>query len=114
MARPTLAVVRRVEQFLDEVTADSSSAVGSAAESMRGYAHHAAEKVQQGTRQAAERLREGSQHAAESLEQGYETLRHGYEEAEEFVRRRPSESALVCFGAGVFAGLLVGLLMRRR
>jgi uncharacterized protein YjbJ (UPF0337 family) len=92
-----------IERFLDEVAERGSSAFGSAAENVRQYAQQAGEKIQEGTRQAAENMREG-----------YETMRHGYQEAEEMVRRRPSEAAAVCFGAGVLTGLVVALLLHRK
>jgi hypothetical protein len=41
-------------------------------------------------------------------------LSHGYDEAEAMVRRRPAESAAVCFGAGVLTGLVVALLIHRK
>jgi len=91
-----------IERFLNDVTANGSSAVEQVTENVRQYAHQAGEKIQEGTRQAAE-----------SMKQGYDSLRHGYEEAEEIVRRRPSEAAAVCFGAGVLTGLVVALLIHR-
>ena len=92
-----------IERFLNDVTANGSSAVEQVTENVRQYAHQAGEKIQEGTRQAAE-----------SMRQGYDSLRQGYEEAEEIVRRRPSEAAAVCFGAGVLTGLVVALLIHRR
>jgi uncharacterized protein YjbJ (UPF0337 family) len=92
-----------VERFLDEMAERGSSALEGAAENVRQYAQQAGEKIQEGTRQAAD-----------SVRQGYETVRQGYEEAEELVRRRPSEAAAVCFGAGVLTGLVVALLIHRK
>ena len=34
--------------------------------------------------------------------------------AEEIVRQRPTESIAVCFGVGVFVGLLLGLSLHKR
>jgi uncharacterized protein YjbJ (UPF0337 family) len=85
-----------IERYLEELTSDGSSALGQAAESVRGYATQAAETVQQTSRQAAQ------------------SLRQGYEEAEHMVRERPVESMAVCFGAGVFVGVVLGILMRSR
>ena len=91
-----------VECFLNDLTANGSTAVEQVTENVRQYAHQAGEKIQEGTRQAAE-----------SMKQGYDSLRQGYGEAEEMVRRRPSEAAAVCFGAGVLTGLVVALLIHR-
>lgn len=85
----------QVEQFLDELTAEGSSAFSDVAENVREYAHQAVDKVQETTRQAAD------------------SVRQGYEEAETLVRQRPTEAVAVCFGIGVFLGLVFGLAVRR-
>jgi uncharacterized protein YjbJ (UPF0337 family) len=85
-----------VEDYLNELTENGSAAIGAAAEGARQYVQDAAQRVQDGSRQAVD------------------TFRHGYEEAEEMVRQRPSESVAVCFGVGVFVGLLVGLTLRSK
>jgi uncharacterized protein YjbJ (UPF0337 family) len=85
-----------IEHYLEELTSNGASSFSQAAEAVRGYATQAAEKVQQTTKQAGE------------------SLKHGYEEAEHMVRERPFESMAVCFGSGVFVGVLVGLLLRSR
>ena len=92
-----------IETYLNEVTANGSSAVQTATETVRGFAHDAAAKVQDGAAQAADSLRDG-----------YDSLQQGYEEAEELVRRRPGESAVICFGAGIVTGLLAALLIHRK
>jgi len=85
-----------VEEYLGELTSNGSSMVAQATEDVRKYVEQTAEKIQDGSRQAVD------------------SLRQGYEDAEEFVRQRPSESVAVCFGVGVFVGLVLGLTMRSR
>lgn len=85
-----------IEAFLDKVAAEGASFVEHAADNLREYASRGGERLQEVTEDVAD------------------SLRHGYEEAEEMVRRRPSEAAAVCFGAGVLAGLLVALLIHRK
>jgi uncharacterized protein YjbJ (UPF0337 family) len=85
-----------VESYLNQLTEQSSGAVGATLEGARQYVQDAAERLNESTRQARD------------------TLRERYEEAEEMVRQRPSESLAVCFGIGVFVGLLFGLSLRRR
>jgi len=85
-----------IERYLEELSANGASSISQAAESVREYATQAAGKMQETSRQAAE------------------SLRHGYEEAEHMVKERPFESMAVCFGSGVFVGVLVGLLLRSR
>jgi len=84
-----------VEEYLNQLTANGSASVGAAVEDARQYVEDAAERIQERGRQAVE------------------SFRDSYEEAEEIVRRRPTESVAVCFGVGVFVGLLVGLSLRR-
>jgi uncharacterized protein YjbJ (UPF0337 family) len=86
----------QIEHYLEELTTNGSSSVSQAMESAKDYAQ-----------QAAGRIQETSRHAAESVQQGYE-------EAERMVKERPVESVAVCFGAGVLAGVVLGLMLRSR
>lgn len=85
-----------VEKYLEEVTSNGASTVSHATEAVREYAHQAAERIQEGTKQAAD------------------SVRQGYQEAEKMVKRRPAESVAICFGTGVFVGLLLGVMLRSR
>jgi ElaB/YqjD/DUF883 family membrane-anchored ribosome-binding protein len=85
-----------VEDYLNELTENGSATIGAAAEGARQYVQDAAQRIQDGSRQAVD------------------TFRQGYDDAEEMVRQRPTESVAVCFGVGVFVGLLVGLTLRSR
>jgi ElaB/YqjD/DUF883 family membrane-anchored ribosome-binding protein len=38
----------------------------------------------------------------------------GINDAQEIVQRRPMESLAVCFGSGLLAGVILGLMMRSR
>lgn len=93
--RKTGEARNQIEKFLDDLTAEGSASFGAAAENIREYAHQAADRVQETTRQAAD------------------SLRQGYEDAETLVRDRPTEAVAVCFGVGVFVGLVLGLAIRR-
>ena len=85
-----------IEQYLREISHSAASAMGTAAETTRDCAQHAAESVQHTAQQAADRVRAG------------------YHEAERFVRNRPGESLLVCFGVGLIAGVVMALSLRSR
>jgi len=85
-----------IEHYLEELTANGSSSVAQAVETARDYAQQAAGKIQESSKQAAE------------------SMQHGYEEAERMVKQRPVESVAVCFGAGVLAGVVLGLMLRGR
>jgi uncharacterized protein YjbJ (UPF0337 family) len=92
-----------IETYLEELTSNGNSvtssmgkSVSQAAETVRGYATQAAERMPESMRQAQDQLRER------------------YGQAEHMVREKPVESMAVCFGAGVFVGVLMGIMMRSR
>ncbi len=85
-----------IESFLEEASSNGSSAISGAMESARAAAHQAASQVQATTKQAVD------------------TAQKGYENAQEMVQRRPMESAAICFGSGLLAGVIIGLSMRSR
>ena len=85
-----------IEKFLQQMAGNAASAMGTAAETVRDYAQHASASVQHTAKQAADQMRAG------------------YDEAERFVRNRPGESLLVCFGLGLITGVVIALSMRSR
>jgi uncharacterized protein YjbJ (UPF0337 family) len=96
-----------VETYLEELTSNGASSFSQAAETARQYAQQATEKAREYAGSATETLQHRSRQAADSL-------RYGYEEAEHLVRDRPAESMAVCFGTGVFVGVLLGMVLRSR
>lgn len=86
----------QIEGYLEELTSNGASSVAQAVETARDYAQQAAGRIQDTSRQAAE------------------SMQQGYEEAERMVKQRPVESVAVCFGAGVLAGVVLGLMLRGR
>ena len=85
-----------IEQYLQEISGSAASAISTAAATVRDYAQHASETVQHTAKQAGDQMRAG------------------YNEAERFVRDRPGESMLVCFGVGLITGVVIALSMRSR
>lgn len=85
-----------IESFLEEASSNGSSVISGAMESARNAAHYASDQVQTGTRQAMD------------------TARKGVESAQDIVQRKPLESAAICFGSGLLAGVILGLCMRSR
>lgn len=93
--RKTGEARERIEQYLTDLTAGGAGVVSKAAEAVRGYANQAAGNVQDYAGQAGD------------------YVRGGYAQTERMVQQRPMESLLVGFGAGMVAGVVVGLMMRR-
>jgi uncharacterized protein YjbJ (UPF0337 family) len=85
-----------IERYLQEMSGSAASAIGTASETVRDYAQQAAATVQHTAEQAAGQVRAG------------------YGEAERFVRGRPGESLLVCFGVGLITGVVIALSLRSR
>ena len=85
-----------IERYLQEVSGSAASAIGAATETAGDYAKQASETAQHAATEVADHLRAG------------------YNEAERFVRDRPGESMLVCFGVGLITGVVVALALRSR
>jgi uncharacterized protein YjbJ (UPF0337 family) len=85
-----------IERYLTDLSGSASSNFSQAAENVRQFSQRTADTVQNTARQATEQLR------------------YGYNEAERAVQSRPGETLAVCFGFGMLAGLLVGLIVRSK
>lgn len=94
--RETGEAREHVETFLAELTDNGGAVLTRATEAAKEYAS-----------QAADRLGNVKQQAAASLNSGYE-------QTEKFVRNRPVESLVACFGTGLIAGLVIGLVSRSK
>lgn len=81
-----------VEKALRSLTGQSTDALGSASQAVQGAAQAAQEYAGQASDMAKEQ----------------------YGRAQEMVRQRPAESAIVCFGTGLLLGVVVGLLVRSK
>ena len=86
----------RVEAFFDEALKDTASTVERATEKIRDYASDIADSAQ-------DRYQDASQ-----------AVHDGLATAQNTVKRHPTESVAVCFGAGLIAGAVLGLMMRNR
>ena len=77
------------------------------ADSFSSYAEQAATTMRQGAQQVAEKVQAATERISD-------TARQTYSEAEALVQQRPAESVAVAFGAGLIAGVVVGLVLRSR
>lgn len=85
-----------VESFLDSALNSGASGFSQAAEQIREYASDVTGATQQ------------------QYEHAQEAIASGLQSASETVRRRPAESVAVCFGAGLIAGAVLGLILRNK
>jgi uncharacterized protein YjbJ (UPF0337 family) len=86
---------RSIERALQTMSDEAEDLVRRAANTARDYAAAAQEQ------------------AGQAYEQVTGAVREGYQRTEDFVQRNPGQSVVVAFGAGVLAGLLVGVCLRR-
>jgi uncharacterized protein YjbJ (UPF0337 family) len=85
-----------VQKYLDELTGQAKSMLGSAAAAARDYTQQAAKTITDTGRQT------------------YEHLRSGYAQTEDLVQNQPMGSVAVSFGAGLALGIIVGLMLRSK
>jgi ElaB/YqjD/DUF883 family membrane-anchored ribosome-binding protein len=85
-----------VEHYLNELIVNPGSAFERSAEEVREYAQKSRERIDEGTRQAVDLLRESRKMV------------------KAYVQQHPAAVMGVCFGAGILAGLMLGLSTRRR
>lgn len=85
-----------IESFLDSALKNGASRFSDAAEAVRSYAA------------------EASSGTAEQVEHAQEAVAKGLKTASDTVRRHPTESVAVCFGAGLIAGAVLGLILRNK
>jgi ElaB/YqjD/DUF883 family membrane-anchored ribosome-binding protein len=94
--RKTGEASETIEQYLAELTSDRSSAGGETTEKMREFAHSAQDKAQDVAKRTSD------------------ALKSGYSKTESTIQQRPMESVAACFGIGLLAGALVGLMFQQR
>jgi uncharacterized protein YjbJ (UPF0337 family) len=85
-----------IEHFLGQVTSGGAAAVSGIGETARAGAHYAMDSIDEASHSAAAAVREG------------------YADVEAMVRKRPTESLLACFGAGLVTGVIVSLLLQKK
>ena len=95
---------KEVEQYLDQITTQGAAGISAATEAARQYGQQATEAARQYGEQATEAARQYSHQAADRMRQGYSSAEH-------MVQERPAESLAVAFGAGLIAGVIVGLAL---
>jgi len=94
--RKTGVAREEIDKFLHDVSAEGGAAIGRIAETAREYASQAADL------------------ARENVERVGETMRDGYASAEKIVKKRPAESVVAVFGAGLIAGVALAILLRSK
>lgn len=109
--------------MIQKRTGQSRESIEGAIDKMAAEYESHAEKARRKASSAVDQTREYADHAAQRARQQVDDLHRNYDEmsqkardqvhqAEDCIRKNPLESVLVSFGAGLVAGLLVGLCCR--
>jgi uncharacterized protein YjbJ (UPF0337 family) len=110
--RKTGEARERVEQYLNDLTSGGGAGVSKVAETVRGYAASAAESARGYADSARGYASSATETAEEARARAADMLRGGYVQTERMIQQRPIESLAVGFGAGLIAGVIIGLVMR--
>lgn len=105
--------LREFNGNVDQLVGTIQRKTGESREQIEAQLETLLERASRGAERARENLEEYSQQAAEVYNQMASNVRAGYADAEAVVRRNPAESVAVAFGAGLVAGLVIGLVSRR-
>ena len=100
-------MVGRIQQKTGEMRETIESYLGDLIDQGQSVTQRTKEAASQYAQQATEKAREGYQQASEQARQAYGT-------AERMVRQRPAESLATVFGAGLIAGVVIGLMLHHR
>ena len=85
-----------IERYLQELSGSAAAAMGTAAETGGDAAQHV------------------SENGRPTAQQAVDQVCAVYDAAKCFVRERPGESLVVCFGVGVLTGVVAALWLRSR
>lgn len=103
---------------VDQLIGKIQQRTGESKANIEAFLDSAIESGASGFSQAAEKIREYASGVTDSTHEHYEhaqeALADGLENATSAVRRRPAESVAVCFGAGLIAGAVLGLILRNK
>ena len=96
-----------IENFVEDIIAEGSAQADSATDKVRHYASEVRNQAEQYTHDASEYAKNQYANASHAVQDGYENVQG-------VVRKNPLESIAVTFGAGLIAGVIIGLTSSRR
>ena len=105
--------LREFNGDVDQLVGMIQRKTGESREQIEAQLETMMEKASRATQRAAAAVQQYGQQAAEMYGQMTGNIRASYADAEAIVRRNPAESLAVAFGAGLVAGVIIGLVSRR-
>ena len=99
---------------MDALVGTIQRTTGEAKDKIQEYLNIGAEQGANLYSQASDAVRAGTQQVVDGAKQVGETVKAGADQASQLVQSRPLESLMFTFGAGIVAGLTLGLVLRSR
>jgi uncharacterized protein YjbJ (UPF0337 family) len=87
---------------------------GEATEKIQEYLNAGAEQGANLYNQASSAVRAGTEQVVDGAKQVGDTLKAGADQTSKMIQARPLESLMFTFGAGIVAGLTLGLVLRSK
>jgi uncharacterized protein YjbJ (UPF0337 family) len=99
---------------MDALVGTIQRTTGEAKDKIQEYLNIGAEQGANLYNQASDAVRAGTQQVVDGAKQVGDTVKAGADQASQLVQSRPLESLMFTFGAGIVAGLTLGLVLRSR
>lgn len=99
---------------MDALVGTIQRTTGEAKDKIQEYLNIGAEQGANLYNQASDAVRAGTQQVVDGAKQVGDTVKAGADQASQLVQARPLESLMFTFGAGIVAGLTLGLVLRSR
>jgi uncharacterized protein YjbJ (UPF0337 family) len=102
-----------VEQLIGTIQRKTGESRQSIERALRGMFDQVDSVVRRAASTARDYASAAQERAGEMYERAAGTVREGYEQTEQYIQHNPGQSLAIAFGAGVVAGLFVGVCLRR-
>lgn len=99
---------------MDALVGSIQRTTGEAKEKIQEYLNAGMEQGSNLYNQASDAVRAGTEQVVAGAKQVGETVKAGVDQTNQMIQARPLEAMLFTFGAGVVAGLTLGLILRSR
>jgi uncharacterized protein YjbJ (UPF0337 family) len=105
--------LREFNGSVDQLIGTIQRKTGESREQIEAQLESLMERASRGAERARESLQQYGHQATQMYSQMAGNIRAGYSDVETMVRRNPAESVAVAFGAGLVAGVIIGLVARQ-
>lgn len=107
-------VLEQCKGNMDALVGSIQRTTGEAKDKIQEYLNAGAEEGTNLYHQASDAVRAGTEQVVEGARQVGDTLKAGADQTSKMIQARPLESLMFTFGAGIVAGLTLGLVLRSK